>query len=251
MNNEIVSKWNATKTEKSIREEFVKVFKSCPIPDDELLSNLFLFIKRHELSNLLFINELYKLNLDVQGIIAEFGVRWGRNLGLLSALRGIYEPFNHNRKILGFDTFEGFTSVSKEDGTAEDMREGAWSTSKNYEDYLKKIMDYHEQESPISSIKKYKLIKGDASIEMEKYLKKNPQTIISLVYFDLVLYEPTLKCLYAIKDHLTKGSIVAFNEINNIHPGETLAIKKVFGLDKYKIKHSSYCVDQAYFVIGE
>ena len=38
----------------------------------------------------------------------EFGVRWGQNLITLNNLRGIYEPFNHSRKIIGFDTFEGF-----------------------------------------------------------------------------------------------------------------------------------------------
>lgn len=33
----------------------------------------------------------------------EFGVRWGQNLALFESFRGIYEPYNYNRKIVGFD----------------------------------------------------------------------------------------------------------------------------------------------------
>ena len=37
-------------------------------------------------------------------MVIEFGVRWGANLGLFQSLRGMYEPFNYNRKIVGFET---------------------------------------------------------------------------------------------------------------------------------------------------
>lgn len=165
----------------------------------------------------------------------------GGNLALFEFLRGIYEPFNHNRKIVGFDTFEGFPSVHEKDGKSEIVTVNAYSTTKGYEDYLKQVLDYHEQESPISHIKKYQLIKGDATIEIGKFLKDNPETIIALAYFDLDIYEPTKICLETIKGHLTKGSIVGFDELN-LHdfPGETLALKEVFGLDRYRIIRSPY-----------
>ena len=78
--------------------------------------NLGLFLDSKSLSRILFMDYLYKKNIDLQGVVMEFGVRWGQNCSLFSALRGIYEPFNRHRKIIGFDTFTGFPSVSKKDG---------------------------------------------------------------------------------------------------------------------------------------
>ena len=40
----------------------------------------------------------------------EFGVEWGSTLSLLIKLRSIHEPYNYSRKIIGFDTFSGFTN---------------------------------------------------------------------------------------------------------------------------------------------
>ena len=188
MRDKVKAKWYSSTVERSSRERFFKLFKECPIPENELLENLGLFIKRQDFSRILFMNALYRKILNVHGIVVEFGVRWGRNLALFESFRGIYEPFNHNRKIVGFDTFEGFPSVHEKDGKADIIAAGSWSVTKNYEEYLRQILDYHEQESPISHIKKYSLVKGDAIIETEKFLKENPETIIALAYFDFDIY---------------------------------------------------------------
>lgn len=250
MRDEAKTKWHSSTIERSLRERFFKLFKECPIPENELLGNLELFIRRQDFSRILYINALYQKIINVHGIVVEFGVRWGRNLALFESFRGIYEPFNHNRKIVGFDTFEGFPSVHEKDGEADIIATGSWSVTKNYEEYLKQVLDYHEQESPISHIKKYSLVKGDATIEIEKFLQENPETIIALAYFDFDIYEPTKKCLEAIKDYVTKGSIIGFDELNvHDYPGETLAFKEVFELDRYRITHSPYSPTQSYIVI--
>ena len=98
--------------------------------------------------------------------------------------------------------------------------------------------------------KKYQLIKGDATVTIKKYLEDNPETIIALAYFDFDLYEPTKTCLEAIKGHLTKGSILGFDELGfHNFPGETLAMKEVVGLDRYAIKRSSTNPLPSYVVI--
>lgn len=246
----IIAKWNASEKENLLREQLIKYFKECPIPDNEVLSNLSLFISRQNLSQILFIHELYEHIIDVHGVIMEFGVRWGRNLALYESLRGIYEPFNHNRKIIGFDTFEGFPSVDEKDGNADIISVGAYGVTKNYQEYLSGILDYHEQESPIAHIKKYELVTGDAVNSIQRYLTDNPATIVSLAYFDFDIYEPTRACLTAIKDHLTKGSVIGFDELNNRdYPGETLALKEVLGLNSYHIRHSRYSPTQSYIII--
>jgi hypothetical protein len=241
---------SATTTEMSWRERLLEMFKHCPIPDDELLSNLGVFIGRQKLSRILYMQELYQKIIGVHGIVIEFGVRWGQNLALFESFRGIYEPYNYNRKIVGFDTFAGFPAVDAKDGTNEVMKPGAFTVTPRYEEYLETLMDYHEHESPIAHLKKYELVKGDAGEEIERYLARNPQTIIAFAYFDLDLYEPTLRCLRAISGHLTKGSVLGFDELNYPDcPGETLALKEIFGLDRYQIRRSPLSPHSSWLVI--
>jgi hypothetical protein len=196
------------------------------------------------------MHDLYQKILGVPGVVMEFGVRWGQNLALFENFRGIYEPFNHSRKIVGFDTFEGFPSVHGKDGKSDIVKVGAYAVTQNYETYLEKVLAAVEQENPITHIKKTKLVKGDASLKIDQYLKENPETIVSFAYFDFDIYEPTKKCLEAIKPHLTKGSVIGFDELNNHDfPGETLALKEVFGLENIRIQRSPYSSIQTFMVI--
>lgn len=240
----------STKKEIGNRNELIELFNECPIPKEEITQNLGLFINRQSLSRILFMNELYKKIINTHGIVVEFGVRWGQNMSLYESFRGMYEPFNHNRKIVGFDTFEGFKSTDKADGEHEIIKEGAYSVTDDYEKYLAKILDYHESESPIPHIKKYELVKGDATQTIHQYLSDNPQTIIALAYFDFDIYKPTKECLEAIIPHLTKGSVIGFDELNyKTFQGETIAVKEVLGLSKYKIVRSPLSPLQSYIVI--
>lgn len=223
------------------RSEMLSALKSCPIPDTEILSNLGLYLNSKNLSRILFFDFLYKKIIDKQGIIIEFGTRWGQNSAIMAALRGIYEPFNRHRKIVMFDTFEGFIDISKEDGESVLMQKGVDGVTKGYEEYLSHIMELQEKDNPLSHIKKFEIIKGDACLELSYYLKKHPETIIALAYFDFDLYKPTRKCLEMIKPYLTKGSIIGFDELNDPDsPGETVAVREVMGLNNIDIQRYRY-----------
>jgi len=244
----------STNKEFDIRKDIYDLFKVFSngdiLPDSELLNNLGLFISRQNMSRILWMHEIYSKIINVHGIIAEFGVRWGQNLALFENFSGIYEPFNYNRKIIGFDTFEGFKSIDEKDGKNEIMKDGSYNVSKNYEAFLSKILDYHEFERPISHIKKYELIKGDATVTVKKYFEDNPHTIVALAYFDFDIYKPTYEALKIISNHITKGSVIAFDELNcKEFPGETLALKETLGLDKYSIKRVPYSPLTSYIVI--
>jgi hypothetical protein len=236
--------------EKKIRNTFFKVFKGCPIPDDELLSNLGLFLNSKNLARILFMQHLYEKIIDIPGIIVEFGTRWGQNLSLFAALRGIYDTFNRHRKIVGFDTFSGFPSVHEKDGASELMKEGKLSVTPNYADYLRTILQCQEQDNPLSHIIKFEIVEGDAVIEWERYLKRCTETIVALAYFDFDIYEPTKKCLELIKPRLVKGSILGFDELNDPDsPGETTAVAEVFGLNSIKLRRFRYTSRVSYFVV--
>jgi hypothetical protein len=243
-------KRNISSKELEQGKTFLSLFKNSPIPDEEIQLNLGLYINRQSLSRILFMHELYKKIINTTGVIMEFGCRWGQNLALFQSFRGMYEPYNYNRKIIGFDSFEGFKSLHKKDGDHKILYEGAYAVTDNYTDHLEKVLSHHETESPIGHIKKFEIIKGDATKTLEKYLKDNPETIIAFAYFDFDIYAPTKKCLDLIKDHVTKGTVLGFDELNwPYYPGETLALKEVYGLDKFRIQRSTLCPTPSFLVI--
>ena len=166
-----------------------------------------------------------------------------------SSLRGIYEPFNRHRKIIGFDTFKGFPSIDKKDGNSDLMKKGQLSLTKDYDKYLEKVLTSLEKDNPLNHIKKFELCKGNAPKELKKYLNKNPQTIVALAYFDFDLYKPTKDCINLIKQRLVKGSIVGFDELNDPDlPGETLALLETFKLNNIKLRRLSRTSRTSYFI---
>lgn len=244
-----VIKTIASDKEKNNRQELTELFVSNPIFEDEKINNVGLFLKRQELSKILFLNEIYSQIQNVHGVIFEFGVRWGQNLTTLNNLRGIYEPFNHSRKIVGFDTFSGFEGVSKKDGDHEYNLKGAFNVTDNYQEYLDNVLKCHENECPLNHIKKNTTVKGDAVKTLRRYLDEHKETIIAFAYFDFDIYQPTVECLKMIKPYLTKGSIIGFDELCDPgFPGETEALREVFGTTEFEIKRNKFSGIQSYLI---
>lgn len=241
----------ASAEEMDIRADFVRHFRACPIPEADILNNLGLFLNSKNLSRILFMDHIYRQIVDVMGTVMEFGTRWGQNMSLFAALRGIYEPFNRHRRIIGFDTFTGFPALTEKDNTGCDViRQGGLATTDRYEQYLERVMQFQERDNPLSHICKFEVRKGDATEEIERYLHEHPETIVALAFFDFDIYEPTKKCLEAIKDRLVKGSVLAFDELNDPDsPGETTALMEVFGLRNVRLKRHRHASRVSYFVV--
>lgn len=234
----------------SSRKDLVKLFNEIQLPDDEFLSQLGLFLTSKNLARIMIMAHLYEQIVDTMGVVMEFGCRWGQNLAIWTALRGIYEPFNWHRKIIGFDTFEGFPSLDAKDGNSKLMKKGNLTLPPNHDILLDKLLTVHEQDNPLPHIKKFEIVKGDATETLPEYLEQNKHTIISLAFFDFDIYRPTKICLNLIKPRLVKGSIVAFDELNDADcPGETLAIMETFGLNNIRLKKYKYASRISYFVV--
>lgn len=232
------------------QSKIVESLRNCPIPDDEILENLGLFLTSKNLSRIFFMEHIYKQIVNVPGVVMEMGTRFGNNISLFSAFRSMYEPFHRHRKIIGFDTFDGFLEVTSEDGDSNLMEKGNLKVGDGYYEYLDNLMKQRELNEPLSHIKKYELIKGDAIIELRKYLDEKPQTIIALMYFDFDLYKPTKECLEMIMPYVTKGSVIAFDELNDDDsPGETQALRESIGLHTISLKRLSNVARSSYFVV--
>lgn len=236
--------------QESTRKELLKRFIKTPIPPEFILENLELYMRPQRISEILSLNCLYMKILKTQGIIIEFGVRWGRHLSVFSALRAIYEPYNFYRKIVGFDTFTGFTEPSEKDGSSDKIFKGSMAVSHRYEEYLETILSLHEAEAPLSHLKRTELRKGNAPEELKKYLSENPETLIALAYFDMDIYEPTRECLQIIQPYLVKGSLLAFDELMHPEfPGETIALKEIIDITQKKVERFTTAPYPCYIIM--
>lgn len=231
----------SSKEEKSRRSAFIELFDKSPIAHSELVySQLSLYLSRQELSRMLFLAQIYQQHvLETNGILVEFGTCYGRTASILTNLRAIFEPFNFTRRLAIFDTFQGLRGVEAVDGDDRLASEGAYSAGDGYEKHLGAILDYHESEAPISHVRKFDIVKGDAAQTLPTYLREHPEAIIALAFFDFDIYRPTKACLEAVRPHLTKGSVLVFDQLNcPEYPGETVALSEVIGLNHVKIRRS-------------
>ncbi len=232
------------------RERLYSLYENAPIPTDQMLLNLPLFMRSSLVAKLLHFNEAYSRIISLPGAIMEFGVWWGQNLALFENLRAVHEPYNHARRIVGFDTFEGYPEPSDKDIKSETLTVGGYTVSENYEDYLKEILACHENENVMSQIKKTSLVKGDASESIQTYLKEHPETVVAMACFDMALFEPTRDVLRALMPHFIKGTVLVFDEFySEEFPGETLAIRETLGTSTHRIERSAFLPDRAYLTI--
>lgn len=232
------------------RQTILHELVDSPIDEPERIRNLGLYLLPMDLKRLLFLDSLYRQIVSVPGIIVELGCRWGQNLATFQSLRAIYEPYNHRRTIVGFDTFQGFPSTHEKDGGAEIVHAGAYGVASGYQQYLEKLLRLRESQSPLAQVQKFQLVAGDASETFPAYLQDHPESILSLVYFDMDLYQPTADCLRAMMPHVSRGSVIAFDQVNHVKfPGETRALKEVLGLPNIRLQRNRWCADESFFVV--
>jgi hypothetical protein len=205
------------------------------------LENFPKYVKRQNLTRFLVLYEIFKKIIDVKGSIVECGVNHGYGIMTWSKLSAILEPVNLTRRIYGFDSFEGFPDISEKDKSSysDHVKPGDLAAD-SYSEILE-LSKIHDSTRFLGHIPKVELIKGDAVITIPKFLEKNPHSVISLLYLDFDLYEPTKIALENFLPRMPKGSIIAFDELDNpLWPGETQAMLEVFAEKKLKIQRLSF-----------
>jgi hypothetical protein len=232
------------------RELLYDLFRRRPLPENELLINLGLYIRSSALAKFLFLDELYRKIMPLPGDIMVFGTWWGQDAVVLYNLRAVHEPYNYNRKVIGFDTFEGYPAPTKQDRGSDTIKEGAYHVSDNYAAYLNELMTYHSQENVMGHAAKFRIVAGDVTETLETYFAAHPETLVSLAYLDLALYEPSKRVLELLKPRMVKGGVLALDELNaEDYPGETVAFREVFGLQDHVLARSQILPDRSYLTI--
>ncbi|PDT58080.1 dTDP-6-deoxy-L-hexose 3-O-methyltransferase [Bradyrhizobium diazoefficiens] len=212
------------------------------------------YVPRQNLSHFLAKNEIFKEILDVHGHIVECGVFMGGGLLTWAQLSAIYEPYNHVRRIVGFDTFAGFPSIAQQDkpeqGAEVDFAKVGGLAVQGIEADIKRATELYDLNRPIGHIPRIELVKGDASDRIPKYVEENRHLVVALLYLDFDLYEPTLAALNAFLPRMPKGAVIAFDELNQKQwPGETLAVLDAIGIKSLRIKRFPFTPQISYAVL--
>jgi hypothetical protein len=181
------------------------------------------FVDRTSLSRFLVKYEIFKRTLTVQGSVVECGVHNGGGLFTWANLSALLEPLNHRRRVIGFDTFTGFPSVSASDDGSHHATVGGYRGSPL--DELTAAVAMFDESRPLGEIPKVHLIEGDFLVTGEQFLEQNRHLLVSLLYLDFDLREPTEKALELFLPRMPAGAVVAFDEANCAEwPGETEAL---------------------------
>jgi Macrocin-O-methyltransferase (TylF) len=221
---------------------------------DSLVDRLDAFPKyasRQSIAKFLTKYEIFQKILHVNGSIVEGGVLHGGGTLGWAKLSSILEPTNHTRKIIGFDTFDGFPSVDKKDltgndGTLTEVGELKGSARASVDEAIR----VYDLNRPLNHITKIELVQGDIAKTAPAYLEANPHLVVSLLYLDVDLYEPTKVLLETFVPRMPKGAIIVFDELNaKMFPGETVAVDEVLGLHNINITRFSFDSYVSYSVL--
>ena len=237
-----ISTTNITSQELEFRNNFQNLFNKDP---NKFFHNPFFNTTRQQFASSLFRIKLYDIVCEVKGSIVECGIHQGNHLMLFYHLLLAYEPTAFNDKIIGFDTFEGFKSLTK-----KDKSEYTNSDFNNTDyDFLKNLIEINKLNDFIKHIPRVELVKGDAVKTIPKYVKANQSLIIRLLFLDFDLYKPTMVALENLYRLVPSGGVVAFSEAGTEKwVGETIALKEFFGDMNIELKKFSFDPFQSYFI---
>ena len=212
-------------------------FDANPASWEVKMENFPKYVKRQNLTRFLAMYEIFKLIVDVKGSIVECGVNHGFGIMAWSKFSAIIEPVNLTRRIYGFDTFEGFPSISNADMSANSDHVKVGDLAVNSMEEILQLAEIQDKTRFLGHIPKIELIKGDAIKTIPKFISDNPHVLISLLFLDFDLYEPTKVALEKLVPRMPKGAVIAFDELDNpLWPGETQVMLEFCKDNKLRIQ---------------
>jgi hypothetical protein len=225
-----------TMIEQQVGRQLEDVFLQSPDTVQDKLENFPKYVRRQHLKRFLALYEIFKMVLPVKGSVVECGVYQGFGLMSWAKLSTILEPENLTRRIYGFDTFDGFPHVAEKDSNpvAEpqpgDLRAGS-------AEELQKLTALYDQDRFLGHIDKVHLIQGDVAQTIPTFVRDHPHLLVSLLFLDFDLYEPTRVALEHFVPRMPRGAILAFDELDNpMWPGETQAMLEGLSLRNLRLR---------------
>ena len=231
-----MSRVHRTEKENAAGKAVAGIFDNNPEGTEIKLENFTKYVRRIYLKRFLVMYEIFKLAMPVKGSIIECGVFRGFGIMGWAKLSTILEPENLTRRIYGFDTFTGFPLLSdKDESLYTSSKVGDFQTD-SYEE-IQSLLKEYDNDRFLGHIPKVELIRGDITVTIPKFVTEHPHLIVSLLFMDADLYEPTKTAIEYFLPRMPKGAIIAFDELDNpIWPGETQAICDSLGLNNLRLR---------------
>ena len=231
-----------TGSEARVDQDLAALFDTSPLSTSQRLTAFPRHVRRQDIARFLTRYELFKLVVNVPGSIAECGVFMGAGLMSWMQFSSILEPYNHPRRVIGFDTFTGFPGVKAYDlgaSATEQHRRHAFSTHDTIQNEIQELASAHDKNRPLGHIPKIELVAGNALKTIPEYISRNTHVLFSLLYLDFDLYDPTKAAIEHLYPRLVKGGVLAFDELNCPQfPGETRALLDVLGLSGGRLQRN-------------
>lgn len=168
--------------------------------------------------------ELYKLIIDLPGDIVEGGVFQGGGLLSWARLVQIFNPLS-KRRVVGFDTFEGFPHIVRHE---HDRRSATLVNEQNRDRWQLPAEEVVRIAKLLEVEHRVELVQGDATSTIEDYVRANPGFRVALVNLDFDMYEPTAAALKHLFPLLVPGGVIAFDEYAVRGWGESDAVDEFF-----------------------
>lgn len=159
--------------------------------------------------------DLFKAIIAMPGDIVECGVFKGHGLLFWARLLQIFNPMS-DKKVVGFDTFEGVPETVKSEQDHQ--------YSESFKDYADIPEIVIQQAKALGIDKRIEIVKGDALKTIPEYLQKNPGFRIALLHLDFDVYEPTKAALETFYDRVVPGGLVVLDEYAVPEWGESNAV---------------------------
>lgn len=238
-----------TAAEAQVGLNLVRVFESSPDTVEERLESFPRYARRKTITRFITLYELFKLAQPVKGSIVECGVLRGFGLMSWAHLSAVLEPANLMRRIYGFDSFDGFPAVGPLDANPLKTASPGELRADSFEE-LSKIINIYDQDRFLGHVEKVRLIKGDVVETVPRFVKENPHVVVSLLFMDVDLYEPTKTVLTQLVPRMPKGAVLVFDQLDNpIWPGETLALLDTLGVGKLELRRFDWDPYMAYAIL--
>lgn len=205
------------------RMEIFHAMNNYQATDEEKERSLGLFLRGSLLARIFAIADIYQLIVNIPGAVFDVGTWRGQTAVVCENLRAIFEPLHFNRRIVCFDTFEGYKGFSDKDKATSLHSDGTYALSgDDYVEFLRQLLVMHEKCNAMGhNSGKHKVIKGDCRETIPRFFADNPSEYVALAFFDVNSYDPTLQAFESIWAKLVPGGVVAFWQLTrNTIPAE-------------------------------
>jgi hypothetical protein len=198
------------------RAQIFGLLNSYQATEEEKERSLGLFLRASLLARIFAIADIYKLIVGIPGAVFDVGTWRGQTAVVCENLRAIFEPLHFNRRIVCFDTFDGYTGFSGKDKATDLHRDGTYALgSGDYAEFLRQLLVLHEKSNAMGhNHGKHRVIKGDCRQSIPRFLEENPNEYVALAFFDVNAYEPTLQAFEQIWPRLVPGGVTAFWQLS-------------------------------------